>query len=177
MGADERDGSDLDWRGPEGAGCGLMSGCGLMIDKIDGRLQGWAAAVVKPVPVSLSAPDGGAAGQGVSLYLMAIARTPATPLSARGQLQMTLRYLVTAWSERPEDGHRILGDLVVAAADSPDLLVDLEPIPVEVWRAFGVVPRPAFTLEVPFRLERPGAELPRGREPMDIRAASLRRER
>jgi len=39
--------------------------------------------------------------------------------------------------------------------ENKDFQVELEPIPLTVWTAFGVPPQPSFVLRVPLRQERP----------------------
>jgi hypothetical protein len=47
--------------------------------------------------------------------------------------------------------------------------VDLAPVPVVLWSALGVPPRPAFRLRVPLERERPMPAVPRVKEPLVIR--------
>jgi hypothetical protein len=66
-----------------------------------------------------------------------------------------LRYLITAWSDKPEDAHEMLVELMFAAMDNRDFQVEQEPISLTVWTAFGMPPQPSFVLRVPLRQERP----------------------
>jgi hypothetical protein len=72
----------------------------------------------------------------------------------RAPLQFWLRYLVTAWAEKPSQAHAILGELLLAAMDIPEYEVELDNIPPMIWVGFGIPPRPAFILRVPVRKER-----------------------
>jgi hypothetical protein len=83
-------------------------------------------------------------------------------------LQLTLRYLVTTWSEQPEDAHEILSRLFFAAMENKDFEVERNPPSFEVWRAFGVNPRPAFLLRAPLLQERPRSPAKLVREPVRV---------
>lgn len=125
------------------------------IDQVDANLKGWAQKVAGQVEVSLG-PPASRSGTGVNLYLLGMQGHP--PLRG-GQgpppVQVGLRYLVTTWSEAPEQAHRLLGQLVLAAIADPDLDVDLEPLPPAAWSAFQLPPQPAFAVVTLLRQERP----------------------
>lgn len=65
----------------------------------------------------------------------------------------------------------MLGQLLFAAMGHERFEVDLENPTTEAWRAFGIVPRPAFLLRIPFSLERP-QELQRVTKHPTIRSES-----
>jgi hypothetical protein len=94
----------------------------------------------------------------VSLYLLELSPSPASPASNSGArrlpLQVVLNYLVTTWAKEPQEAHRLLSLLAFAAMEVVDFEVKLEAIPVAAWAAFAVKPRPSFILRVPLRLER-----------------------
>ena len=126
-----------------------------MIDEVDRLLVEWVGSVLKGTPVSLAAPNGEVKGTGIYLYLMQLAEMPpARGGRKRPPLQMSLRYLVSASAEDPEEAHRLLGELVFAAMEREDTEVDFDPVLPAVWTAFGTAPRPSFTLRVPLRRER-----------------------
>jgi hypothetical protein len=64
-------------------------------------------------------------------------------------------YLVAAIAKDAEEAHRLLGRLLFAAMADKRFEVDLQSLELATWRAFGVVPQPAFLLRFPFSLERP----------------------
>jgi hypothetical protein len=103
----------------------------------------------------------------VSLYLLELSSSSASPVSNNGArrlpLQIILNYLVTTWAKEPAEAHRLLSLLAFAAMEVVDFEVKLDPIPVEAWTAFAAKPRPSFILRVPLRLERqePPAKLVR----------------
>ncbi|HEY6292461.1 MAG TPA: Pvc16 family protein [Terriglobia bacterium] len=130
-----------------------------MIDQVDRRLRDWAKGVVEGVEVHLDAPKGAEAGRGIGLYLMELASLPPPSTHKLPPWQVALRYLVTTWSEEAEDAHRLLGELVFAAMGNSEFQVELEPVAVEVWRAFGIAPRPSFVLRVPLQQQRPGPKV------------------
>jgi hypothetical protein len=90
-------------------------------------------------------------------------------------LQVRLHYLVTAWGEKPEDAHRLLGTLMFAAMENPptDLDVDLTPPSSEAWVALGVTPQPSFVMVVPFKQERPQPPVKYVRKPLVVQAGSM----
>ncbi|MDQ1707777.1 MAG: hypothetical protein QOJ88_988 [Pyrinomonadaceae bacterium] len=126
-----------------------------MIDQTDRRLATWIGGILDHVNVSLAPPGALDAAKGVNLYLLELLQSPAARGTRRPPLLMTLRYLVTTQAPKPEDAHQLLGDLVVAALENQEFEVEQEPLPVSVWTALGVAPRPGFVLRVPLRHERP----------------------
>jgi Pvc16 N-terminal domain/Carboxypeptidase regulatory-like domain len=125
-----------------------------MIDRVDQRLKDWVRTVVESADVSLALPADAVSGRGIGLYLMGLADTPPARGTQRPPLQIALHYLVTAWADTPEAAHRMLGDVVFAAMENSEYEVMLDPLPVAVWTALGVAPRPSFVLKVPLQKER-----------------------
>src|SRR5262245_33018843 len=144
-----------------------------MIDRVDQRLKDWIGTVLEATEVVLSPPGSAATAQGVSLYLLELRQTPPARGTRRPPLQITLRYLVTVWADRPEQAHHLLGKLVFAALANPEFDVDPDPLPVATWQAFGLVPRPALVLGVPLRHERPEPAAPLVRVPPVFQHAAL----
>jgi hypothetical protein len=137
-----------------------------MIDDVDQRLKAWVADVVGELPVSLAAPERATVEQGVSLYLLELGAAPPARSVRRVPLQFSVCYLVTVGAETPERAHQLLGELVFAALEVPDLEVELSPVPLELWTALGVAPRPAFRVRVPVRRERAEPNVRRVRFPL-----------
>src|SRR5579871_3191239 len=129
-----------------------------MIDGVDRQLKNWVSGVLESVEIRLEAPQATRQGRGISLYLMQLASMPPPSTTRRPPLQVALRYLVTSWSEDPEEAHRLLGDLVFAAMARPEFQVELEVAPLDTWRAFGIAPRPSFVLRLPLQQARPEPE-------------------
>jgi hypothetical protein len=126
-----------------------------MADEFDDRIRSWISSEIPEAEVSLAAPMSQRSGRGVGLYLMELMQSPPPSTSKRPPLQLALRYLITAWSDKPEDAHEMLVELMFAAMENRDFQVELEPIPLTVWTAFGLPPQPSFVLRVPLRQERP----------------------
>jgi|SRR5947209_1762858 len=145
-----------------------------MIDQVDRRLEDWIESALDQVEVSLAPPGENTTGRCVSLYLLELSSNPLPRGARRPPLQMMLRYLVTTRADKPEEAHRMLGELVIAAIENPEFEVELESLPVTVWSAFGIAPRPSFVLRVPFRHERPERLAPRVKHPVVIKQSSLR---
>ena len=147
-----------------------------MIDEVDRRLREWAATVVGEVPVSLAPPSREREGEaGVGLYLFDLAESPSPRTSGPQPLQFLLRYLVTASSPEPEEAHRLLGELLFAALETPEMEVEVGAVPVALWQAFGAAPRPAFTLRMPMLKERRKRPVRRVLEPLVVEASRLAR--
>ncbi len=125
----------------------------MMIEQIDQQIQQWITSILPSVNVSLLPPS--QAAQGITLYLMSLAPAPPPRSPKRPPLQVLLRYLVVVHDEKPDVAHQRLGLLVFAALANPDFTVDLTPLPVETWRAWGLGPQPAFILDRVARLEQP----------------------
>ena len=151
----------------------LSYGNRTMIDEVDRRLKDWVGSVLEGVEVSLGAPNGRKPGRGIGLYLMELKDKPPFRNAKRPPLQLTLRYLVTAWADQPEDAHRLLGQLVFAAMEDPELEIDLSPIAVAAWRAFGVAPQPSFVLGVPLQKARPEPKPSFVRQPLSVEASPV----
>lgn len=145
-----------------------------MIDRIDRLLKDWVGTVLEDTEVWLLPPRELADKRAVGLYLIDLLHTPPVHNSRRLALQISLRYLVTTWAEHPEDAHRMLGDLVFAAMEHTEFEVDLEPVPTELWSAFGLAPRPSFRLRLPLRRERPEPAIPRVRTPVEVKGTQKR---
>jgi hypothetical protein len=84
-----------------------------------------------------------------------------------------LRYLVTSWAENQAEAHNMLCQLLFAAMEHPEYEVELEPVPAEVWTAFGTIPMPSFMLCLPLRLERPEAPVRLIRSPIEVNQSPL----
>lgn len=145
-----------------------------MIDEIDRRLSDWIGSILDQVEVSLAPPGATKTTRSVGLYLVELVRIPATRGTRRPPLQITLRYLVTTQAPSPEEAHQMLGELIIAAFEDPELEVEQEPLPITMWTALGVAPRPSFVLRAPFRHERPEKIAPPVRRPLVIKQSPLR---
>jgi len=126
-----------------------------MAEEFDGRLKNWVGSVIEGIDVSLAPPESKRSGRGVGLYLLELVQSPLPSANKRPPLQLVLRYLITTWSDKPEDAHQMLVALMFAAMENKDFQVELEALPTTVWTAFGVPPRPSFILRAPLRQERP----------------------
>lgn len=71
----------------------------------------------------------------------------------------TLRYVLAVEGDLPAaDAHDVLACAVGAAAGRPDVTIAPEPVPLDLWRAYGVPPRPALLLDVRVTSERQVAD-------------------
>jgi hypothetical protein len=125
-----------------------------MIDDIDRSLSEWVGSIVVETDVLLGLPREDVKGRAVSLHLMEIVSLPPSRREQPRPLEVGLRYLVTAWSEKPEEAHRLLGQLLFAAMETGEFMVDLKPLEADAWAALKVAPQPAFFLQVPLAKER-----------------------
>jgi hypothetical protein len=145
-----------------------------MIEEIDQRLSEWIGGVLaEDIEVSLLPPEDMGDKKIVGLYLKDILPSAPTRGTRRPPLQVSLRYLVTAWAKSPKEAHRIIGRLLFAAMEHPDYEVELEPIPADFWRAFGTIPMPAFMLRLPLRVERPEKSVRLIRSPIEVQQSPL----
>lgn len=144
-----------------------------MLDQTDSRLQSWIENLLPGTPVSLAAPGAAPTFQGISLYLIALDSAPPPRAPGRPPLQFTAVYLVSVWGHEPAAAHRLLGELVFAALDNPEMDVDLKPLPYETWLAFGVPPQPAFVLRALVRQPRPEPEVHYVRQPLVLRTTGM----
>lgn len=142
-----------------------------MIDEVDRRLVHWAETVLGKSHVSLELPPSGAQGSGVSVYLLELAHRPPTRATPEPHLELTLRYLVTTWASEPDEGHRLLADLLFAAAANAEFEVELGSPPLQMWTALRVPPRPGFVMRVPVRKDLPVHRAPLVRRPIEIQIA------
>lgn len=141
-----------------------------MTDNIRERLADWVGRVLADAAVVFAPPEDGQPGAGISLYLYELAPFAPPADSRRLPLQLTLRYLVTAWAGKPDEAERMLLDLAFAAMEHAEYEADFSPLPVTAWTAFGVKPRPSFVLRVPARRPRPAPPVPRVRKPLVMQA-------
>jgi hypothetical protein len=125
-----------------------------VIAETDQRLLDWVATLFD-TRVSLSPPDGdGETEAGVSIYLLDFSQEPLARGLRKPPLQVALRYLISVGGRDVRESHSQLWRLLVEAvrrSESDDWAVERDPPPLEVWRALGVVPRPAFVLRVQAR--------------------------
>jgi hypothetical protein len=144
-----------------------------MIDLIDRRLSDWIKNILDDVEVFLTAPGATEAGRGIGLYLLELIYTPAARTAQATPLQVTLRYLVTARADTPEEAHRLLGNLIFAALENTELEVEQEAAAPALWAALGIPPRPSFILRTPLRRERPERAVPRVKQPLVVKSAAM----
>jgi Carboxypeptidase regulatory-like domain len=144
-----------------------------MLHDTDARIKEWAAGVLGGVEVSLAPPANATTGEGASLYLLEICAQPPASGPRRPPLQFAARYLVTTWASREEDAHHMLGALAVSAMETPDLDLEIEPVPGATWAALGATPRPSFFLRLTVRVERPETPAPPVRRPLVLQSAPI----
>jgi hypothetical protein len=145
-----------------------------MIEDVDQRLIEWLGSVLaEDIEVSLLPPKDSGDKKIVGLYLKDILPSAPTRGARRPPLQVLLRYLVTSRAQNPAEAHNILGRLLFAAMEHPEYEVELEPVPAEVWKAFGTIPMPSFTLRLPLRFERPEEPVRLIRSPIEVNQSPL----
>lgn len=151
--------------------CCRYHGGQAMIDEVDRRLKEWVGTALQGIEVSFGPPNREKAGRRIDLYLVELKDKPPLRSAKRPPLQLSLRYLVTAWADDPEEAHRLLGQLVFAAMENPEFEIDLCPAPATVWRSFGVPPQPSFVLAVSVQKERPQPKVALIRQPLIVNAS------
>lgn len=144
-----------------------------MFDEVDKQLEAWAKTVSPDLKVSFAAPDRESNERQVCLYLLDVIPEPLGRGSRVSLHQLNARYLVIPFSPDPIDCHRLLGVMMRSALDDPTFTVGKELLPVAMWSAFGIAPRPSFTLRVPCRYEREEKLAPPVRHPLTLRQTIL----
>lgn len=145
-----------------------------MIPEVFESLKTWVYETIGEVSVVPDAPGSAREGRIVSLYLRKIENSPASVSTLKtNRLQMRLTFLVTASSNTPHEANNDLVRLAFAAMTEKDMEPDLTPPSTAEWKAFGVIPRPAFSLSVPlnFEVEKPAVKLVK--KPLVIDSFSL----
>jgi hypothetical protein len=115
-----------------------------MFHATSARLVDWATETIGEPIAALTPPAGGRAKRGVSLYLLDLCPQPRPNGAKVVRLQVSLRYLITAWAERAEDGQALLGRMAIAAMTHPELEVESDPPPASLWAALGAPPQPCL---------------------------------
>lgn len=144
-----------------------------MIDEVDARLKTWVENVLGTVDVALTPPRETQTDPVVHLYLLQVVPELSSPDGKRSPVQVMLHYLITVRAEQPEQAHKLLGGLVLAAIDNSDFTLDFDPLSMETWIALGVEPQPAFILKIPLEREQPEPDVALVRVPMVLRASSI----
>lgn len=145
-----------------------------MIEHVDQRLVEWVTAHLGDVIVDLEPPNAVDVSEAkVHLYLMDLYPAPPPPGGSRPPKRWILRYLVTAAAPAASQSHRLLGQLAIAAMESNDFEVESEPLPSELWRAFGIPPRPALMLQAPMIHEVPRPRAPSVRQPLVLTTETM----
>lgn|SRR5262249_40299049 len=144
-----------------------------MLGQTDDRLREWIGTVLPGVSVTHDIPPEPADKPLIAVYLMDVLSNPSARGTKRPPLQISLRYLITGWSREASEAQRLLVDLLFAAMDQADFEVERNPVPLELWLAFGLTPRPAFFLRVPLRQQRPESATKLVLQPMVIAEAAV----
>lgn len=140
-----------------------------MIEQADTRIVAWIKEVLGDVEVTLAPPGSHGNSDSVNCYLLALTDSPLIRAVPSTPLRLELRYLITTYAGEILRAHRMLGQLALASVDHPDWVRDLEPLPADLWLAFGVAPQPALMLRVPLRWDRPEPTTIRVTTPLEIR--------
>ncbi|MCI0533965.1 MAG: DUF4255 domain-containing protein [Verrucomicrobiales bacterium] len=146
-----------------------------MIDQTDQQVEEWVKSVVGDVTVSLDVPQISTSGSGVSVYLLEVLPdSVARPTREAPPLKVNLRYLVTPWSSKPKEAHRLLGELIFATLQKTEFEVEADPIPIAIWQSLNLPIRPSFILRVPLLKKSPPKAAPKVRAPVVIKQSPMR---
>lgn len=128
-----------------------------MFDAADEEVGRWVREILPDAELRLTPPPPAQQGDSplVYLYLTELRTASAVRQDRRPPLTVGLCYLVAVGSQDPLQAHRWLGQLLFAAMENKRFEVDLQNLTHDTWRAFGLVPQPAFLLRFPFSLDRP----------------------
>ncbi len=144
-----------------------------MIDTVDQRITDWVKEVSGVRKVHLSAPPNDGDEDSVGLYLLSLQRVPSFRGTKNTTLKIFLHYLITTWSPSSEREHRTLSLLIFSAMSHEEFDVDTGGISPDLWRAFNLVPRPAFLLSVPLLQEMPMIKAPYVKAPLILKYSSM----
>jgi hypothetical protein len=143
-----------------------------MIEHIDEKLMAWVKTMMGDVEVSLDSPEEKNVDT-VGIYLINILPSSPAHVTRRAPLQVMLQYLITVWSKTSLAAHKMLGVLLFSAMEHPEFEVDLAEMPAQLWNAFDIKPRPAFTIRLPLRLERIDLTTQRVVTPIEVQRTRL----
>ncbi len=143
-----------------------------MFDDVDKELESWAKETFSNLEVSFGKPTE-TDNLSLCLYLLDLFPEPTGRAVRLPPLQITLRYLVVPQGAIISETHQLLGKLLVSAMENTRFEIEKEPLPFDVWQAFGISPRPSFVLRVLFKHERMEKLAPPVRHPLTIRQAVL----
>jgi hypothetical protein len=124
-----------------------------LLDEADSRLKSWVDSVAGESLVQVGDPGTEKGEAGVCLTLLDLIPEPPPRAARKVRLDVSLRYLVSAWAADTAVAHGLLGKVLFAALENPDFEIEKSPPSIEVWKAYGVRPRPAFTLRMPVHKE------------------------
>lgn len=149
------------------------------LDQVDRALKNWVEAVLEDTHVTFAAPCDISPDDQVCLYLKDVIYRPLSQTVSRANAQPTvtlsLNYVVTTWHSDPILAHQALEVLLLAAIENPTFSIQTEPIPLAMWQAFQIPPRPAFILYTVLEIDRPRSTLPIVRHPPVVQVASVSR--
>lgn len=118
-----------------------------MLSKTDQLVEDWVREVVGGAELSFQAPGSESATGSIGAYLYEVRQADKRAGGARRfPIKLELRYLITTWSQQPKEAHRVLGELLISAIESPDFDVDPVPPAPVFWNSFQCSPRPCFVL-------------------------------
>lgn len=117
-------------------------------------LQGWIQAAAPDATWMLEMPADKTPVTTISAstYLLEMMPAPVASTGRRPPLRWTLRFLVTCRAPDEGDAHALLIELALSAAAQTDWQIEQEPVPVQVWTAFGMAPRPSFVVRMPLEI-------------------------
>lgn len=145
-----------------------------MIDQADRDLQAWIQSVIPEIGIVLAPPQQMIGKQGVSLYLLALAKPSPAWMNRQPTSQITLRYLITTWAANDEEAHRLLGKLIYAVMEKREYELDLTELPAPLWAALGIAPRPSCTLIAPLAFVQPEPVSHLVQGPLVVRGAPIK---
>lgn len=131
------------------------------------ELEAWLSDVVG-MPIKA----GSTSDTRLSLYLREL--SPEQQIVSAGRrepIRFRIRFLLTTAEPAHYD---LLDKVLVAALAAGDPTVSIDPVPVELWRALGLHPGPALTIEVPARVIPAGPEAPLIRTPLHLEHVAIR---
>ena len=145
-----------------------------MIETIDQQLKDWVNSTTAGTDVHLNMPPAEVDRPTVFLHLYEIDQAIPSRRDGPKPIELVLNYLVTTRAAEVSEAHKLFSEVLFAALESPELEVDVKPLPLSAWHAFGLAPQPAFKVSVTLVRERPTTDA-LITEPVQAELTELRR--
>jgi hypothetical protein len=126
-----------------------------MIESASIALRDWISSATNGAKTVIASPPAATDSPEVSVHFTDLLRPESEPTHTHRHLRLVGRYLISAQAKDPLEAQRLLGDILLAAADVPEYEAELKEIDPALWLSLGVPARPSFFLNIPITAEKP----------------------